>query len=137
MLLLLQRTPDPNLSGWAGIEDHLMTHDDAAMSDYADDIDTMLVFVSLHPDHSATDRSEFAQGRSFLSRCDDICSPDIPVSTTRWYQHDQPTHCVPDFVASNPAEHASRYQFYHLELTFPSVVIIPRVLAMDQRTLLS
>ncbi|EKM52133.1 uncharacterized protein PHACADRAFT_58701, partial [Phanerochaete carnosa HHB-10118-sp] len=32
---------------WAGIEDHLMTNDIGEMEDYADDIDTLLVFAGL------------------------------------------------------------------------------------------
>ena len=37
------------LHGWAGIEDHLAKHDSSTMRDYADDIDTLLVFVRLIP----------------------------------------------------------------------------------------
>lgn len=40
------KSPGKTLSGWAGIEDHLMTNDAGEMEDYADDIDTLLVFVS-------------------------------------------------------------------------------------------
>ena len=43
--ITLQNTTGEGLSGWAGIEDHLMTHDGGEMQDYSDDIDTMLVFV--------------------------------------------------------------------------------------------
>ncbi|GJE91543.1 hypothetical protein PsYK624_076930 [Phanerochaete sordida] len=39
--------PDEKLPGWAGIEEHLMTHDIGEMEDYADDIDTLLVFAGL------------------------------------------------------------------------------------------
>ena len=38
-----------DLSGWAGIEDHLLKHDNIRMKDYTDDIDALLVFVSFHP----------------------------------------------------------------------------------------
>ena len=38
----------PELSGWAGIEDHLLKHDNVRMKDYMDDIDALLVFVSFH-----------------------------------------------------------------------------------------
>lgn len=43
--LLLQNTTDPELSGWGGIEDHLSKYDRGWVKDYADDIDTLLVFV--------------------------------------------------------------------------------------------
>ncbi|EKM52042.1 uncharacterized protein PHACADRAFT_102800, partial [Phanerochaete carnosa HHB-10118-sp] len=42
-----QKSPGETLSGWAGIEDHLMTNDIGEMEDYADDIDTLLVFAGL------------------------------------------------------------------------------------------
>ncbi|KIP06608.1 hypothetical protein PHLGIDRAFT_52468, partial [Phlebiopsis gigantea 11061_1 CR5-6] len=32
---------------WAGVEDHLMKNDTGMMKDYADDIDTLLVFAAL------------------------------------------------------------------------------------------
>ncbi|GJE88786.1 hypothetical protein PsYK624_048730 [Phanerochaete sordida] len=38
--------PTP-LFSWAGVEDHLATHDGSEMDDYADDIDTLLVFAGL------------------------------------------------------------------------------------------
>lgn len=41
----VQKAPGEGLSGWAGIEDHLTTHDSGEMEDNSDDIDTMLVFV--------------------------------------------------------------------------------------------
>jgi hypothetical protein len=37
----------PILSGWTGIEDYMLKHDTVRMKDHADDIDTLLVFVSL------------------------------------------------------------------------------------------
>ena len=37
---------DTPLSGWEGIENHVMKHDTAEMKDYTDDIDTLLVFVN-------------------------------------------------------------------------------------------
>lgn len=42
---LLQNSTDPKLSGWGGIEDHLSKYDSGWAKDYADDIDTLLVFV--------------------------------------------------------------------------------------------
>lgn len=36
--------PADGVSGWAGIERHLMKHDTAEMRDYTEDIDTLLVF---------------------------------------------------------------------------------------------
>ena len=42
----LQNPTSTPLSGWEGIENHVMKHDTAEMKDYADDIDTLLVFVS-------------------------------------------------------------------------------------------
>ena len=36
----------PEMDGWAGIEDHLMKHDSRVLKDHAEDIDTLLVFVS-------------------------------------------------------------------------------------------
>ena len=35
------------LTGWAGIEDHLFTYDEGKTRGYSDDIDMLLVFVSL------------------------------------------------------------------------------------------
>ena len=35
------------LSGWSAIENYLQKHDLGVVQDYADDIDTLLVFVSL------------------------------------------------------------------------------------------
>ena len=49
MLLTSWRAPqgEPTpLFSWAGVEEHLATHDGSEMDDYADDIDTLLVFVS-------------------------------------------------------------------------------------------
>ena len=34
------------LKGWAFIQDKVLSHDEDMISDYADDIDTLLVFVS-------------------------------------------------------------------------------------------
>lgn len=42
----MQKTLGYALSGWSGIEDHLMKHDTGRVKDYLDDIDTLLVFVS-------------------------------------------------------------------------------------------
>lgn len=42
-----QSTSGHTLSGWAGIEDHLMKHDLGKINGYVVDIDTLLVFVSL------------------------------------------------------------------------------------------
>jgi hypothetical protein len=41
------------LKDWAAIRAHLKRHDDEMIGDYEDDINTMLVFVSLcfHPSH--------------------------------------------------------------------------------------
>jgi hypothetical protein len=41
------------LKDWAAIRAHLKKHDDEMIGDYEDDINTMLVFVSLcfHPSH--------------------------------------------------------------------------------------
>lgn len=36
----------PPLSGWSGIQHHLSQHDFVMVKDHADDIDTLLVFVS-------------------------------------------------------------------------------------------
>lgn len=41
-----QKLPGHLLSGWAGIEDHLIKHDILKVNDYMNDIDTFLVFVS-------------------------------------------------------------------------------------------
>ncbi|KIP10907.1 hypothetical protein PHLGIDRAFT_185490 [Phlebiopsis gigantea 11061_1 CR5-6] len=35
------------LPGWAGIEEHFMKYDSSVMKDFADDIDTLLVFAAL------------------------------------------------------------------------------------------
>lgn len=45
-LNILQDSSTPTLHGWAGIEDHMFAHDIGMVSGYADDIDTLLVFVS-------------------------------------------------------------------------------------------
>ena len=44
---VLQKSTTTQLSGWEGIENHVMKHDTAGMKDYADDIDTLLAFLSL------------------------------------------------------------------------------------------
>ena len=46
-IMMRQTQPsDAGLTGWAGVEDHLMKNDTGMMKDYSDDIDTLLVFVS-------------------------------------------------------------------------------------------
>ena len=37
--------------GWAGIEHHMVKHDSDMVKDYADDIDTLLVFVRKQNPH--------------------------------------------------------------------------------------
>ena len=43
-----QRIFDPNLFGWAGIEDVMSKNDKTTMNYYSDDIDTLLVFVRFY-----------------------------------------------------------------------------------------
>lgn len=46
----ISQLPSPaksSLSGWPAIEDYLQKHDAGMVKDYSDDIDTLLVFVSL------------------------------------------------------------------------------------------
>lgn len=42
-----QHSSGATLSGWTGIEHHMAKHDTGMVKDYADDIDTLLVFVSI------------------------------------------------------------------------------------------
>ncbi|EKM51782.1 uncharacterized protein PHACADRAFT_60254, partial [Phanerochaete carnosa HHB-10118-sp] len=42
-----QRPEETPLFCWAGVEEHLSTHDGGEMDDYVDDIDTLLVFAGL------------------------------------------------------------------------------------------
>lgn len=39
--------PKHSLNGWSAIENYVQKHDSGMVKDYADDIDTLLVFVSI------------------------------------------------------------------------------------------
>ena len=40
------QSKESRLEGWDFIQDRMLSHDENMISDYADDIDTLLVFVS-------------------------------------------------------------------------------------------
>jgi hypothetical protein len=71
------------MSGWAGIDDHLLKHDTGWVQGYANDIDTLLVFESLFFSLCMSVLTRFEQGRSLLCGAFRLRGADV--------QHAQPT----------------------------------------------
>ena len=71
---------DAGLTGWAGVEDHLMKNDTGMMKDYADDIDTLLVFVSPKNEHTLQSNKPNIGG--FIFRyTHDLCCSNLPAAS--------------------------------------------------------
>ena len=47
LMCIRQNDSNPRLEGWGGIENYCFKHDNGRMKNHADDIDTLLVFVSV------------------------------------------------------------------------------------------
>lgn len=84
----------PALYGWAGIEQHLLTYDADRIQGYAEDIDTLLVFVSrkLFGVRRTLESKEFTiiVGWSILLNPVCVCRTNLPAATTGQLSDDKP-----------------------------------------------
>ena len=70
------------LTGWDFIQEKVLSHDEDMIADHADDIDTLLVFVSAVVIHETQLTSISWSGRSFLCRPHRLQYRVVQTSTT-------------------------------------------------------